>query len=727
MTRSVPLRRRLFLLVAVVLLPLAAVAVVAVLAVLHQQRSQAEHAGLEITRAMAIAVEGELNRAAAVLELLGSSPVLDGSDPAAYAALMRRALATRTHWAGIGLADPEGRPVASTLARDAAPLPPIVEEESFRITVGKRASTVGNLARGPRGNLNFAVRVPVAREGKVRFVLSAILRPDVILEVIQRQRVPEDWVVSVFDAKRQRVARSRQHEGNLGTPPSHSLVELMDRHGAEGAGVTHSLEGERIYTAFSRLPDSRWSVAIGIPAGDVESAAWRSFAVLLGGVLASIALGVLAALLIGRRITAPMARLAHAAQDLGRRIRPEAPASDVQEIREVASALAGAADALARNEAERDALLESEQHARAAAEEASRAKDEFLAMLGHELRNPLGAISNASLLLQSGRADERSAELARQIIRRQVDHLSRMTDDLLDAGRAITGKIALHRRPLDLAAAVGDTLATLQPRTAKHRVEADLQPVWVDADPTRIEQIVSNLVVNAVKYTPEGAGIRVAVREQYGMALLEVADSGLGMPPDLTARVFDLFVQGQRELDRSHGGLGIGLTLVRRLAELHGGSAEAHSDGPGRGSRFSVRFPAIRRPGRIDESPQPERAASAKDILLIEDNADARASLQALLELAGHRVRVAEDGVAGLDALLDAPPDIALVDIGLPRMDGYELARRARQELRGARPYLVAVTGYGAPEDRQRALDAGFDEHVTKPVDEAKLRRALAA
>jgi signal transduction histidine kinase len=724
--RAVPLRRRLFLLVAAALLPLAAMAVFAVLAVLQQQRAQAERAGLEITRALAIAIDGELQRSSAILQTLATSPLIDAGDLKDYSRLIRIAVANQPAWFAVNLALPEGKPVLNTQVGDGEALPGIVDRESFEAAATRRAPVIGNLEKGRRGNALFTVRVPIVRDGALRYVLTAVIKPDAILEVVQRQRVPEGWVVSVFDAKRQRVARSRLHQENLGTLPSATLVELMDRKGAEGTGVTRALEGDRIYTAFARLPDSRWSVAIGIPAEGIEAAAMRSFAALIGGVLGSIALGAFAALLIGRGITAPIAELARAAQALGQRLRPSPPRTDIREIGEVGSALSAAAEQLAASQAEREALLVSEQHARAAAEAASRAKDEFLAMLGHELRNPLGAISNASLILHAAGADERSSELARGIIRRQVEHLSRMTDDLLDAGRAITGKIALHRRPLDLAAAVRETLATLRERTSRHRLVASLEPVWVDGDATRIEQIVTNLVVNAVKYTPEGGTVRVDVRPDRGAALLCVADEGVGMPPELTAQVFELFVQGKRDLDRSHGGLGIGLTLVRRLAELHGGSAEAASDGPGRGSRFTVRFPSVARPAQAVALIEAPGDTAPQDILVVEDNADARESLKRLLEFAGHRVRVAPDGERGLEALLAEPPDIALVDIGLPNLDGYQVARRVRAQRVDGRPYLVAVTGYGAPEDRERALEAGFDEHVVKPVDAAALRKVIA-
>ena len=239
------------------------------------------------------------------------------------------------------------------------------------------------------------------------------------------------------------------------------------------------------------------------------------------------------------------------------------------------AALNAAAAERAAHEAEREDLLLREQQARAAAERANRAKDEFLAMLGHELRNPLGALANASSLLHDPKVDAETARRARDVVARQVGQLRRLTDDLLDTGRAVLGKIVLHRGPLDLAQATAGVLDTLEAgaRVVTPRIHRELAPVWVDADVTRIEQMVSNLVGNALKYTPAGGTITVQVGQAGKEAVLSVADNGAGMPADLVPRVFDPFVQGERELDRAHGGLGIGLTLVRRLAELHGGSA----------------------------------------------------------------------------------------------------------------------------------------------------------
>jgi signal transduction histidine kinase len=433
-------------------------------------------------------------------------------------------------------------------------------------------------------------------------IAIAFVDPEAIVEILRRQRVPSDWVISIFDERGLRVARSRAHAENLGKPGAPSVVALMARPEAEGWGRTTAIEGEPIYTAYSRVEPVHWTVATGIPVALVDHAIWRSASIIGGGIVLSIVAGGLVALWIARGITVPMGALRHAAEALGRREPLDAPpATTIAEIRDVGDALVGAAAERLRSERERDDLLRREQEARAAAEGANRAKDEFLAMLGHELRNPLGAIANASALLEHTRAGAETTGHARAIISRQTAHLARLTDDLLDAARAITGKIVLHRRPVDLADMVGSALATMETsgRLQDREMRRDLRSVGVDADPIRIEQIVVNLVGNALKYTANGGRITVHVGAEAGDAVLRIADDGIGMSPELAGRAFDLFAQGDRSLDRAQGGLGVGLTLVRRLAELHGGSASADSDGPSRGSTFVVRLPAVPLPSRV--------------------------------------------------------------------------------------------------------------------------------
>jgi signal transduction histidine kinase len=727
MTRGVPLRRRLFLLAAAAILPIAAMSGIALAAFWSEQRAQAERLGLEITRALSTAEDAELRRAIAVLEGMAASPSLDAPDLRRYHGLMQRLLADRPDWLTITLADSSGRLLLNARAPYGAPLPPVVDRASFDDAWHSGRPVVGAVARGPQGVWAVPVRVPVVRDAQVRYVLSAILKPESFVEVLNRQRLPQDWVASLFDAHGLRVARSRQHEEFLGKAPAPSLRRLMGSDAKEGTGISNALEGDRVYTAFSRSPSTGWTVAVGIPPSLVEAGARRSLAVYGGGLVLSLAAGILAALFMARRVTVPMAGLSAAAQALGRREGLAMPASDIVEIRRVADSLEFAAAERQRSDAERQQLLEREQAARAIAEAANRSKDEFLAMLGHELRNPLGAIANGARLLEA--PDEATRPHARAVIARQVQHLARMTDDLLDAARAMTGKIVLQRQPLDLAEAAARSVAALQAsgRGGEHRFVQRLAPAWVDADPTRVEQVVANLLANAVKYTPAGGTITVAVAREGADAVLRVSDSGIGMPAELVGRVFEPFVQGERPLDRSYGGLGIGLTLVRRLAELHGGSAGAASDGAGRGSVFTVRLPAIETPERRADRAASDRPPRRRRVLIVEDNADARETLRRLLESRGHEVRVAVDGETALQALRAEPADVALIDIGLPGMDGYELARRIRAQIdREAKVVLAAVTGYGLPEDRRRSAAAGFDAHLIKPLDLEALAALLS-
>jgi signal transduction histidine kinase len=720
-----PLRRRLFILAAAAILPLALMTGIALLTLVNQQRALGERTAIELARALASGVDSELSSSIDVLQALATSLALDNRDLRGFDQRARRVLATQPNWAAVNLADPSGKPLVNTRMEIGSRLPELIETRSFQRVVETRAPVVGNLAQGPGGRLFFPVRVPVMRDGELRYVLSAVVRPEAILQVVMHQRAPEDWVISVFDAANQRVARSRVHAEHIGGMPAPSLRKLMASPASEGFGETYALEGDRVYTAYHRLANG-WTIAPGVPASAVEGSALRFAAIYGSGIVLSIVLGFLAALHIARGINSPMAGLSAAAQALGRRESIAPPRTDIREIRQVADSLAVAADERARGEAERDALLEREQEARAAAEAANRAKDEFLALLGHELRNPLGAIMNATRLLDHPGIAAEDAARARGIIGRQAEHLARLTDDLLDAGRAIMGKIVLELRAVDLAAAVAQALATLRSggRLGQHRVVEDLQPAWLQADATRLEQIIANLVVNAVKYTPLGGTISLTVRKEGGDAVLRVVDNGIGMRGELLSRVFEPFVQGEPGLDRSAGGLGLGLTLVRQLAALHGGSASASSDGPGHGSAFTVRFPAI------EPRPQPRRAARTgapapgRDILIVEDNADARETLRRLLELQGHRVRVAAEGTSALETLRTAPPEVALVDIGLPGIDGYEIARRVRAG-GGPRILLIALTGYGLTEDRRRTAEAGFDLHLVKPVDYEKLNEAL--
>jgi len=727
MIRRVPLRRRLFVVVVAAVVPLAIMSGFALYAGYEQQRQQAERAGLDIARAHSTAVGAELKRTISILQVLGHSGAVARLDAARIIDRANEALATQANWRAITLADARGRLLLDSRFKPGQEPSETPDPESLRRVIATQQPVIGRLTKEPQGTYAFAVRVPVMQDSELRYVLSAVIDPKTILAVLNTQRVPGDWVVAVGDENGMRIARTRSVEQSLGTPFSSTLMEMMERRGSEGTGVTRNSEGDPVFTAWTRSREFGWITAVGLPTAAVDASGRESLTALGTGVALSILLGLLAALFMARRIVKPIASLREAAIGMGRGEPFQAPEVDLQEVHDVSTTLAAAAREQAAARAEREELLQREQAARTAAEAANRAKDEFLAMLGHELRNPLGAISNAATVLGRRDLDGEQAERSRSVIVRQVGHLARLTDDLLDAGRALMGKIVLQRRPLDLSAVAMQSVATLKAsrRLSDHRVIEDFESAWVDADPVRLDQIIANLVVNAVKYTPRGRTIRVGVKRDREEAVLVVADNGAGIEPELAPRVFDLFVQGRRDLDRSEGGLGIGLTLVRRLTELHGGSASVRSDGPDKGSEFTIRLPRIEAQAQHDAPPAKATAAS-RHVLVVEDNPDARETLSMLLELGGHRVETAADGAAALEKALALQPELALIDVGLPNIDGYEVARRIRASHGIRRPYLIALTGYGSPEDRARAVEAGFDRHVVKPVDPETLSEIMA-
>ena len=723
--KGIALRRHLLVLAVAGVLPLALLAGAGLLSIFQQQRNEAQRKAIEITRALATAVDSELSRTISSLHVLASSNSLDRGDIAAFDSIVRRNLSVQPDWRSIILADPRGEVLVNTRSGPGEKLPMLIDRDSFDLVVNSGEPKVGNLARGIGGHFAFAVREPVVREGKVAYVLSAVVEPSSIVRILQRQRMPDDWTVSVFDARGNRVARSRAHEDFIGGPASDTLRELMVHGGQEGAGETLTLEGESGYTAYTRLSQSGWAVALSLPSSGVTRSALASTTIYGIAVAISLVIGLWAALVVARRVNKPMADLREAANALGRGEVPPSPTTDIREIREVGEAITAAAAQRRAIEAEREDLLRREHEARTDAEAANRAKDQFLAMLGHELRNPLAALSNAASLIGDDRVDPQAQRRSREVIQRQVAHLARLTDDLLDAARALLGKIQLRLEPVDLSRVAAQAINMLAAtrRSVNHRIVEDLKEAWVHGDPVRLDQIVANLLINAVKYTPAGGTITVRTRREGNDAVLSVTDTGVGMSPELAARAFDLFVQGDRDLDRAQGGLGIGLTLVRRLAELHGGAASVKSAGVNRGSEFTVRIPAIEAPAQPADVNVPA-TARARSVLIVEDNDDAREMLQALLQVMGHRVETARDGVEGLDKALAIAPDVAFIDLGLPNMDGFEVARRLRAA--GDRhTYLVALTGYGAREDRDRALAAGFDTHATKPIDAAQLGALL--
>jgi two-component system CheB/CheR fusion protein len=400
---------------------------------------------------------------------------------------------------------------------------------------------------------------------------------------------------------------------------------------------------------------------------------------------------------------------------------------------------AGAADYLVKGKIDAPLLERSIRYAieRKRAEEAlkdaDRRKDEFLAMLGHELRNPLAAIRYSLQILLSSKGKGDVAPQVTEIIDTQVYNLTRMVDDLLDVSRITRGNIQLRKDKAELAMVIGQAVESARPlieaRSHKLTVALTTQPVHLEADPTRLEQVLVNLLNNAAKYTKPCGDITLTAEREGDEAVIRVQDNGIGIQPELLPKVFDLFVQSEQSQERSQGGLGIGLTLVKKLVEMHGGRIEAHSEGVDKGSEFVVRLPALPSDGSEPEAPSEQNAlASGKlRVEVVEDAENVAQSLKMLLEFWGHDVRVVHDGQAALVAYRTYQPDVILLDIGLPGMNGYDVARQLRREQGEKKPLIVALTGYGQDEDMRQSQKAGFDYHMTKPVEPYKLQTLLAS
>jgi signal transduction histidine kinase/CheY-like chemotaxis protein len=364
--------------------------------------------------------------------------------------------------------------------------------------------------------------------------------------------------------------------------------------------------------------------------------------------------------------------------------------------------------------------------------DAHQRKDEFLGVLGHELRNPLAPLSNALNVLQARRADvPEDVRETHAMMMRQVRSMSRLVDELLDVSRINQGKITLRREPTDLARVAVETAQDLEPLIAAHGHRLELvkpsRPAWVHADPTRLAQITANLLQNAVKYTPDGGRIVLEVGVVDSEAVLKVTDNGIGISPAMLPLVFEPFIQGDHSQTRAQGGLGIGLTLVSRLVELHGGRTTVESPGLAKGSTFTVRLPSMPAPTPTPKPVPAPISTQARRILVVDDNEDSAESMALLLRLWGHQVNTAHDGDAALESARSNPPEVVFLDIGLPGMDGYEVARRLRRQQDGSKLTLIALTGMGRDEDRRRAIEAGFDRHVTKPVTPETLQTIVGA
>ena len=723
------LRSRLMLLVALAILPLAIMTVIGGMRE-REQAVQASEENLRRLTNLAAANEAQsIERARQILVDLASVPDLLGPTPGCNA-LLADVLDRNEGYVNFGLIQLNGEVSCSAVPM----LHPVNlgDRSHFKRAVSERRFIAGDYVFGRvirRHTINLTYPV-IDRSGNVAAVVFAAMDLAGLDTFVNDINLPPGSVLVTADANGTIISRRPDPERWFGTRVPARLREAMQSAGRRALVIQDDDGVERLHT-FARVGGatlSDYTVTIGIPTDIVTAGARRAQLMSLVGLAATTMLALLAAWLAGdvlivqrvRKLKDTATRIA--AGDLDAR---SGIAYEREEIGQLAEALDGMAATLQKKEAARG-LAERELRA------ADQRKDEFLAMLAHELRNPLAPISTGAHLLKLLHSDNAQITQTCAIIARQVEHMTGLVDDLLDVSRVTRGLVSLSTGVLDLRKVIDDAAEQIRPliATRRHTVVLDLplDAATVKGDHKRLVQVVANLLNNANKYTPEGGRIELRLSQEDGDYVLRVSDDGIGMEPQLVARVFDLFSQAERTPDRSQGGLGLGLALAKSLVELHGGSVQAESAGLGKGSTFTVRLPRHTQdlPVSIAQSRGQATAATPLKVLLVDDNLDAAHTLQLFLGAAGHTVEVAYCGADAVDVARVFEPDVCLLDIGLPDFDGNELARRLRRMPQATGASLIAMTGYGRQQDREAAMAAGFDFYMVKPVNTVELSDRLA-
>ena len=712
-----PLRIYLLILVLGALLPGALLTGVLVWRAYVNNRAVIERRLLDSARVDASALDREFSRSISILQALATSPALERDDFAAFHDEARRVQATQPGWYSIVLLATDGRQLVSSRWPWGTALLQVHEPDSFRTLIEKRQSVVGVVRPPQRGGseLLFAIRIPVQREHAVKYALSAIVNVESVAEVVPRQ-LPEEWTRTTLDPEGTIAVRTRGAENYVGTQARETFLARI-RQTPETVSSETTREGVRVYAATSRGTYG-WTAIVVVPGAVLDAPLRASMTgVLVGGGLLMVC-GLAAVLRVSRRLSIDLAAATEAAEAVaeGRRL-PEVNAH-VAETQRLQRSLATAALLLERRANERDDEIRRADAARAEAEEANQTKDQFLAVLGHELRNPLAPALTALELMKV--RDPKALTREREVLERQIAHMARLVNDLLDVSRLARGKVHLDRRRFELREAVDRAVDMARPLMVQHQHTLEVSVpdtgLTIDADIDRIVQVLSNLLTNAARYTPPGGRVLLTAAASADRVTIACEDNGPGVPVDLAPRLFAPFAQGPRALDRREGGLGLGLALARLFTELHGGTIRVEQRDGGSGSRFVIELPAAAA-GAEDQPPAPIHTAqttAAQKILVVDDNADACEMLRSALVHAGHAVEIAGNGPDALAVAAGFRPDVGVLDIGLPGMSGYELARQLRTS--HSRIRLIALTGYGQIGDVDAAAAAGFDAHCSKPI-----------
>jgi signal transduction histidine kinase/ActR/RegA family two-component response regulator len=714
-----PLRVYLLILVLGALLPGALLTGLLVWRAYANNRAVTERRLLESARVDASALDREFNRTISILEALATSPALERDDFAAFHDEARRVQATQPGWYTIVLLAQDGRQLASSRWPWGTPLLRVPEPGSFENLLATQRPVVGVIRPPPRGGSEhlFAIRIPVVRHDALKYALSAIVNVESLEQVVPRQLPDsEEWTRNILDPEGTIAVRTRGAATYVGTQATEGFLARI-RQTRETVSSQTTREGVAVYAATSRGAFG-WTAIVVVPRAALDAPLRASMTgVLVGGGLLMIC-GLAAVLRVSRRLSLDLAAATKAAEAVAEGRPLPAVNAHVEETQRLHRALATAVSLLDRRASERDDEIRRADAARTKAEEADRTKDQFLAVLGHELRNPLAPALTALELMRV--RDPKTFTREREVLERQVAHMARLVNDLLDVSRLARGKVSLDRRRFELREAVDRAVDMARPLMVQHQhtleVSVPEAGLPIDADIDRIVQVLSNLLTNAARYTPPGGHVLVAASASTDCIALTCEDDGPGVPPELAPRLFTPFAQGPRALDRREGGLGLGLALARSFTELHGGTIHVESREGVTGSRFVIELP-LAAGNAADQPAVPSaaaQAAPAKKILVVDDNADACEMLRSALVHAGHAVVTGANGPDALAIAAGFGPDVAVLDIGLPGMTGYELARQLR--LSDSRIRLIALTGYGQLGDVDAATAAGFDAHCAKPI-----------
>jgi signal transduction histidine kinase/ActR/RegA family two-component response regulator len=725
------IRRRIALRWIAVALTLSIVAPLGVLSALSIQRAwrrqlaNVHRQNVATVRAVSVAIDTEVETTTAALDVFGALHALDLPDVSAFDSLARRLILRQPDWAALLLADLRGHVMA------VAPEGDVDEAASFATgwaqAVGAtKKPVVSKLFEMPGVPGHFVmIAVPIVRDGKVTLALGARVRSESLGNVLRQQQVPPNGAVTLVDAGNRTMARTRLEEAYVGTQVSPAFIDVMSRM-PEGSWQTDTREGTPVYAAFSRSALTGLTVGLSLPREEVDGPIRRILWLLAGAWVVILAAGAGLGLALGQVIVRAMRSASQSAMALARGESVSPAPSRITEIDDLSTGLRLAAQTLELRNRERD--------------EASRLKDEFLMTVSHELRTPLTAIYGWARMLSTGQIRDAQRPRAIDAIERNAAALQQLVNDLLDVSRVVSGKLRLDVEAVSLPDVVGAAIDAIRPAahaktisvvTAVH--DGDLS---VSGDAGRLQQVVWNLLSNAVRFTPAGGRIEIAVRRAAGSIEIAVRDTGPGVDAGFLPHAFERFRQGASGTTRAHGGLGLGLAIVRHLVELHGGTVDASNNTPPPGATFRIVLPA--RPAAIASvergEPSAVRVGSAQTaarldgarVLVTDDDLNARELLAVILDNAGAEVRAAASADDALMILQTWPADVVLSDIEMPGGDGYALIERVRRLAATRALVAIALTAHARPEDRLRALEAGFQWHLAKPIDPSELLSVIA-